>query len=194
MTDAASQPALEARFEEELAADTRLRNFFNRGAWVMALSAVATFLLLIMPLHRNNPALILLSMYSPFTRILSMVSWKAFLYPRLALRLDDGDPVVAGAARAVLERHRDDVVERILCDEMLPSKPADVAAFDPASLAELARKHDVEWWRRTGRIVLVAWSLLSFALWGTLVATGGGTRTEAGVVSDLVVGRPEVRR
>lgn len=193
MNPAADQARLEARFEEELAADAWWRTFFNRGAWVMALSAVGTFLLLIMPLHRNGPALIFLSMYSPFTRILSMVAWKAFLYPRFALRLDDADPAVAAAARAVLDRHRDDVVERILVDEMLPSKPSDVAAFDPAELARLARKHDVEWWRRTGRVVLLVWSLLSVALWGTLVATGGGRRTEAGVVSDLV-SRPELGR
>jgi hypothetical protein len=168
------QSRLEQRFERELQRDHRLRRLFGIGSWIVAFSTIATLLILIIPLGRTSPWLIMLSLYSVATRILAALSWKAFLYPRFLLLLEDRDPNVASVAAAVLERHRPAVVRPILEDLLRPADAAAVAAMDTTELASLARQYGVERRRRVGRRWLVAWCVLSLVVWGTVIATGGG--------------------
>ena len=168
--------SLEARFEAEVLRDARLRDLFDYGGWAVSLSSVATFLTLIMPLHRDSPWLVCLSLYAITTRLFAFLSWKAFLFPRLLEAVGSGDAEAEHAARAVLEKHRGQIVPRILRDHLLRSDPASVAAADPAMLADLARQHDGARWRRRGRVALGVWCVLSLLLWTTLLVTGGGHR------------------
>jgi hypothetical protein len=172
-----AQPALpsaaERRFEEELQRDRQLRRVFNIGTWTISLSTFATLYILIFSLGRTSPWLNALTLYSIVTRASAIVSWRAFLYPRFLLRLDDADPDVAAAA-AVLERHRSAVVGPILKNLWRNADAPALAAVDTAELASLAREYNVERQRRIGRRWLVIWCLLSLAIWGTVIATGGG--------------------
>lgn len=156
--------------------DEQLRSLFDYGGWVVSLSSVATFLVLIMPLHRDSPWLVCLSLYAITTRLLAFLSWKAFLFPRLLGVVGGSDPEAERAALAVLQKHRTRIVPRILRDHLLRSDPASVAAADPAMLAELASRHDGARWRRRGCVALAVWCLLSLLLWTTLLVTGGGPR------------------
>jgi hypothetical protein len=165
---------LEATFERELERDRAWLRRFTIGSWVVSLSTVALYLILIMPLGRTSPWLVAMSLYAIATRLLAFLAWKAFLFPRFLLHLDDGDPATVTAARALLERHRSDVLQRILVDHLAPSDPASVAALPAEEVAKLARAYDVEWYRRLGRGCLLAWVLISAAVWTTLIVTGGG--------------------
>jgi hypothetical protein len=170
----ALQSAVEQRFEQELQRDRQLRRVFNIGTWMIALSTFATLYILIFPLGRTSPWLNALTLYSIVTRASAIVSWRAFLYPRFLLRLDDANPDVAAAAAAVLERHRSAVVGPILKNLWRNADAPAIAALDTAELASLAREYDVERQRRAGRRWLIVWCVLSLAIWGTVIATGGG--------------------
>jgi hypothetical protein len=172
LADARSET--EQRFERELQRDQQWRRVFNIGALTIALSTIVTLFILIIPLGRSSPWLIALTLYSIATRGSSLVSWKAFLYPRFLLLLDEPDPDVAAAAAAVLERHRSAVVRPILKDLWRDFDAAAIAALDATELASLAREYDVERHRRFGRRWLIAWCVISMGIWGTVIATGGG--------------------
>ena len=147
---------------------------FSIGASTIALSTFVTLFILLIPLGRTSPWLTALTLYSIATRASSFVSWKAFLYPRFLLFLDEPDPDVAAAAAAVLDRHRSAVIRPILKDLWRDYDAAAIAALDATELASLAREYDVERHRRFGRRWLTAWCVLSLVLWGTVIATGGG--------------------
>ena len=169
-----SQTETEQRFERELQRDQQIRRAVSIGAPAIAFSTFVTLYILMIPLGRTSPWLVGLTLYSVVTGASSLVSSKAFLYPRFLLVLDDPDPVVAGAAAAVLERHRAVVIRPILKDLWRDFDAAAIAAVDPTELASLARKYDVERHRRFGRRWFVAWCVLSLVIWGTVIATGGG--------------------
>jgi hypothetical protein len=170
-----SRSETEQRFEHGLQRDRQLRRVFNIGTWTISLSTFATLYILIFPLGRTSPWLIALTLYSIVTRASAIVSWKAFLYPRFLLRLDDANPDVAAAAAAVLERHRPAVVGPILKNLWRNADVPAIAAVDTAELASLAREYDIERQRRIGRRWLIVWCVLSFAIWATVIATGGGS-------------------
>lgn len=172
-----SQPDLEAAFEQELSRDRSAWRSIDIGAWLISLGAIATLLVLILPLGRTSPWLQALSLYGIFTRASTLPAWKAFLFPPFLLRLEDEDPVVAAAALAVLERHRASIVKPILVDLLLARDPATIAAFPVESLARAAREHRIEERRRFARRWFVAWCLVTVVIWTTLVATGGGPST-----------------
>src|SRR3990167_4858256 len=171
------QPDLEARFEDDLARDRSTWRQIDIGAWLVALAAIVTLLILILPLGRTSPWLQALSLYGIFTRVSTFVAWKAFLFPPFLLRLEDDDPVVAAAALAVLERHRTSIVKPILVDLLLARDPAAIAALPAEALSNVAREHRIEERRRFARRWFVAWCLLTVVIWTTLVVTGGGPTT-----------------
>lgn len=166
----------EARFERELATDATLRSVFNWGSFAVSILTVIVFLMLIMPLERTSPWLILLSLYGIATRMLATVSWKAFLVPRFVLLVDDPDPAQSAAARAVLDRHREAIVGPILKDLLRRWDGEAVAAIGYDEIAALARAHGIEARRSLGRRCLVAWAVVSVLLWATVIATGAGPR------------------
>ena len=172
-----SQPDLEAAFEQDLARDRALWRRIDIAAWLIALAAIVTLLILILPLGRTSPWLQALSLYGIFTRLSTFVAWKAFLFPPFLLRLEDDDPTVAAAALAVLERHRASIVKPILVDLLLARDPATIAAFPAEAVAKAAREHRIEERRRFARRWFVAWCLLTVVIWTTLVVTGGGPTT-----------------
>lgn len=169
-----SRSETERRFEQELRRDQQLRRVFGVGASIIALSTFVTLYILIIPLGRTSPWLTLLTLYAIVTSASSLVSWNAFLYPRVLLALGEPDPDVAAAAAAVVDRHRPAVVGPILKSLLRDAEARAIATMDATELCSLARQYDVEWHRRFGRRWLVAWCVLSLVMWGTVIATGGG--------------------
>jgi hypothetical protein len=166
--------ALEAELERELAIDHALRRRIDIGAWIVALFTIATYLTLIMPMGRTSPFLILLSLYAIATRIGAYVSLKAFEVPRFLVRLDDADPGVRTAARAVFDRHRAAILRPILMNRLESYDAAAIAAVPPERAAQIAREYGIEARRRLGRLYFAVWCVVSVAIWTTLVVTGGG--------------------
>jgi hypothetical protein len=162
----------EQRFERELQRDHELRWVFSIGGWAIAISTFAMIYILSIAFARTSPWLMALPLYMIATRALAFVSWKALLYPRFLLRLEDADAGVA--ARAVLDRHRPAIVKPILKSLLRDADASAIAAIDASELASLARQHDIERHRRLARRSFVAWCVLSIVVWGTVIATGGG--------------------
>ena len=165
---------MEGTFQRDFDRDRRLWRRLDAAAWVVSIGTTLLFLLLVMPLGRISPWLLLLNLYSVFTRLSTWVAWKAVLFPPFLLRLDDEDPGVAEAARSVLDRNRSAIVRPILVDCLRASDPAAVAATTCQELAALAREHGIERRRTFARRWFLAWAAVSLALWGTVVATGAG--------------------
>jgi hypothetical protein len=169
-----AQADTEQRFEREFQRDQQLRWGFRIGCWAIALSTFAMIYILSLAFARTSPWLMALPFYMVATRALAFVSWKALLYPRFLLRLEDEDADVAVAAQAVLDRHRTAIVRPILKSLLRDADAPAVAAVDTHELGSLARQYGIERHRRLGRRWLVAWCVLSVVVWGTVIATGGG--------------------
>ena len=165
------QAETEQRFERELQRDQLLRRVFSIGSWAISLSAFATLYILGIAFGRTSPWLLALTLYMIGTRVLSFVAWKALLYPRFLLLLDDPD--AGDAAKAVLERHRPAVARPILKSLLRDADASAIAALNASELGSLAREYDVERRRRSGRRWFVAWCVGSLVIWGTVIATGG---------------------
>lgn len=168
----AAHAGTEERFERELQRDQQLRWIVSIGGWAVTLVTFAMIYVLSIGFDRTSPFLMALPLYMIATRALSFVSWKALLYPKFLLRLDDPDQALA--ARAVLERHRSAIVRPILKSLLRDADADAIAAVDAIELGALARQHDVEQRRRRARRWLAAWCALSLLVWGTLIATRGG--------------------
>jgi hypothetical protein len=162
----------EQRFERELERDQQLRLIISIGSWTVTLSTFAMIYVLSIAFGRTSPWLMALPVYMIGTRALAFMSWKAFLYPGFLLRLDDPDQ--AEAAKIVLERHRLAIVRPILKSLMRDADAPAIAAVDAAELVSLAHQHDIKRRRRVTGRWFVVWCLVSLALWGTVIATGGG--------------------
>jgi len=167
-----TQAETEQRFEREFQRDHELRWVFRIGCWAIALATFAMIYILSIAFGRTSPWLMTLPVYMVATRALAFVSWKALLYPRFLLRLEDADAAVA--AKAVLDRHRPAIVGPILKSLLRDSDAPAIAAVDTSELVSLARQYDIERHRRLGRRFTVAWCVLSIVVWGTVIATGGG--------------------
>jgi hypothetical protein len=166
---------LEQRFELDLARDRTLLAFFNYGTLAISLFTVSTLLVLIIPMHRTSPWLILLSVYAIATRLGVLVARRALGVPRFLTRLDDGDPAVSSAALAVLEQHRS-VLARPLA--RLATDDSDEAPdMSPEDIARAARKHEAAAWRRTGLVCAALWCVATVAIVATLIATRAGPTT-----------------
>jgi hypothetical protein len=171
------QRSIEDGFARGLDRDRRLLRICDVGTMIVSISTIVAYLILIMPLGRTSPWLVLLSLYSIATRASMVVADMVLLFPRFLLHLEDADPVVARAALSVLERRRGEVVRPILRAWMRPCDDASVAGMAVAELASLARARGIDAKRRLGAAWLAAWVVLTALLWGTVIATGGGPTT-----------------
>jgi len=163
----------ESAFESELAADRRLHRIFEVGSWTVSLSTILILLILLLVVQRNSAWLVLLSAYSVSTRLLMLVEWKALMLPRFLLHLDESDSPSGAAARVVFERHRAPIVRPLLAEMLEPADDEAVAGVTIERVAKIAREHDIDGWRRIGRITLIGWAVASVLLWGALIATRG---------------------
>lgn len=174
MTAAGPANAIEAEFEKGIDTDAGIRLWCNVVTLALSIATPVILLVLIIPLGRTSPWLVLLSLYSIYTRGSMFIASAALLFPRFLLALDDEDPARREAARRVLERRRAEVVRPILKAWMKPHDDNAVAAFPVDELARMARERDIPKWRRIAIGWFAAWVVLSILIWGTVVATGGG--------------------
>jgi hypothetical protein len=165
---------MEQCFERELARDRALLAFFNYGTLAASLFTVSTLLVLIIPLHRTSPWLVLLSLYAIATRLCVLVAKRALGVPGFLARLDDPDPYVAAAARTVLERHRSVLAKPLA---RLGTDDSANTAIDFEHVARASRDFVTAGWRRTGMACLAIWCVVTVAVITMLVVTRAGPTT-----------------
>lgn len=165
----APREALLALWRHEDALARRLR----LGATIVSFGTIATLLTLLLIVGRSNIALVLMTVFSIYTRASSIFVHLAFRLPPFFLRLDDPDPSTREAAVELAREHRS-ALRPLLVDNLLPSDDEAIASLSDDRLAELAKLAEQPKWRAFGRKWLVAWVVVFTTGLVTLIVTRGG--------------------
>lgn len=162
--------ATESRFEREYARDLRVLRALNVATFSWSLATVVVLLTLVIPMRRTSVWLILLSVYALATRLSVFVARAALRVPRFVEHVDDADPAVAGIARTVFDRHRDQILAPLLGPRF--ERKGAAATYD--EIGNLARARNIAGRRRAGLVLVVIWVFVTIATIWIVIATGGG--------------------
>lgn len=161
--------------------ERRIATLLRRGATVVSLGTIATLLTLLLVIGRSNIALVLMTVFSIYTRASALFVHLAFRLPPFFLCLEDPNPAIRAAALELAREHRS-ALRPLLVDNLLPSDDEAIAALPDERLVELGRLADQPKWRAFGRKWLILWCVVFATGLVTLIATRGGETLAESVI------------